>query len=627
MGGQTMAAEEDLILNIIEKTTGNALREGADDLDHLGDRADHAGGAVQVFGREAGHADTEIVRLRGHIRELAGEFNRTGNTDLLKNIKSDKSQLRQFENIAKLLTPAGEEGGRAFNKGFLSTIGDLGANLRGAMIPAAIGLGVLLAPIIGGSIAGAVTGAVGLGGIAGGIFAAAQDTRVKQAAAHFGQSISSEFAEAGKSFVEPVIASLDILKRGFSNLNLDEVFARAAPFVTVFAQGISDLVTSAMPGINRAMAQLGPIMAIMAEELPQVGAAFGDMIGDMAESEGAVEGLHFVFEALVGAMRVTGSTVAWLSDRFHDMVGFAAASTGALEDIPLLGAAFAGMNDHLEEIAGTAPVIAAAWAPIPGRFQATAGAIDTTTTSSSNLTMSIQDLKSALDDLFDTQMSYDQAILAVRTDTLALRSAVDSHGTSLKNNSQAGLDNQRMILGLVRDYEQQRDASIKMGTSTAAATRKFDDQVGALGRMLSSLGFNKTEIDRLLGAYRKLHDAPNIQKEIRINVSTTGQTGALSLMGAGARVATFAEGGWVQGPPGKAQMAIVHGGEFVLSHDMLKGVAGPQRMSMPAAATSTQGPTTRPIVISGDPFLAAAFAAIQKKVRQDYGGDVVAAFG
>lgn len=564
-------ADTDLILNLIEKTTGNALRDGARDLDRTADSADNAGGKFRDLGKESGHVDGEITRLRGHMRELAQEFNRTGDSSILKNIGKDNSQIRQLERVAKMLTPIGEESGKAFNKGFLSTLGELGGNLRGALIPVAIGAAVVISPIIGAAVAGAVTGAVGLGGIAGGIAAAAQDQAVKQAASHFAEDIGFEFAKSGKSFVQPVIESLDILEQGFGNLHLDEMFAKAAPFVTEFAQALTGLAVNAMPGINRAMDQLGPVMDVMAKELPEVGSALGDMIGDMAESKGTVEGLHYIFELLEATLRVTGSTVRFLGDTFHYIAGAGASFGGAMEDItaklafvsPLAGlmsGVFSDMNDHLEEITGTAPVMVGAFSPIPGRIQSISSATMDLTSNTSHLTMSVSDLGNALDELFDKQMGMDMALLATQRDTLALKTAVDQHGTSLSKNTETGLSNRQMILGLITDYEHQRDAAIKAGKGTGEATRKFDDQIDSLQGLLTKLGFNKTEIDKLLGSYKKLHDAPDIHKEVSIHYSASGSTGLMGNLG---KVASFDVGGYVPGPKGKPMMAMIHGGEYV----------------------------------------------------------------
>lgn len=621
-------AEEDLILNIIEKTTGNALRDGANDLDHVSDRADHAGGSMRNFGDDTGFVDKEISRLKTHIRDLGTEIDRTGNTALFKDIKKDNSSLRQFQNLAKSLMPAGEEGGKAFNKGFLSTMGELGSGLRGAMIPAAIGLGVALAPMIGSVVAAAVTGAVGLGGIAGGIAMASRDNAVRQSARLFGQDISAEFFGGGRPFVAPIIESLDILRNAFRDMDLGSALAPLASVVTTIADALAKFGRAAMPGLAEAFQGALPVLQVFAEELPAVGKELGDMFSDIATAQGSMTAMRTLMSALAGTIDSLGKTIQFLTTTWDGMLRGIAAVTGALEDIPIAAAplqtVFGKLNDGAEFLAGIGPKVDSAWSPIPGRFNATSGAIDTTTTASRALGMSINDLKTALDDLFDKQMSYDQAILAVQKDTLALKAAVQSGTATLNTNTQAGLTNKSMILSLIRDYEQQRDASIKMGASTASATRKFDDQIGALGRLMSKLGFSKGEVDKLLGSYKRLHDAPNIQKEIRINVRVTGQTGALSLIGNQSMMPAFAEGGWVKGPPGQPQVAIVHGGEFVLSQDMLKKSAMP-RTSAPGVATAKSSSRIEAVWVAPPGVVEDAIGEIVRRFVHFRGGDPVAA--
>jgi len=620
-------AEEDLILNVIEKTTGNALGDGADDLDRLGDSADHAGGSFRKLGNDTGFIDSEIARLRGNIRNLTSEIDRTGNTKLFKDVKADKSQLRQFENLAKSLRPVGEEGGKSFNKGFLSTMGELGSGLRGAMIPVVGTIAVGLAPMIGAVIGAAVTGAVGLGGIAGGIAMASKDSGVRQAAHLFGQDISQEFFSGGTAFIQPVQEALSTLGDAVKSADLGAALAPLAAAVEPLAHGLSGFVGELMPGLTRAFAGAVPIMEEFAKILPDIGEALGGMLDDIVNSQGALTAMRTLGAAVTSTLEALGKTIQWLTTTWDAMVRGLASVTGFFEDFPAFVSPaislMSTLNDGFEELAGIAPRVDGAWSPIPGRFQATAGAIDTTTYSTSNLTMSINDLKTALDELFDKQMSYDQAILAVQKDTLALTTAVKNGTASLNTHTAAGLANKEMILRLVNDYEAQRDASIKMGMSTAEATRKFDSQVAALGRLLSKLGFSKSEINNLLGAYKRLHDAPNIQKEIRIHVSTTGATGALSLMGNVGKVAAFAEGGWVKGPPGKPQLAVVHGGEFVLSHDMLKSSAMP-RSAAPGVANASSS-RIEAVWVAPPGVVEDAIGEIVRRFVHFRGGDPVAA--
>jgi len=288
----------------------------------------------------------------------------------------------------------------------------------------------------------------------------------------------------------------------------------------------------------------------------------------MTNSQGTVTGMHTLFMMLDGTIQILGQTVAFLANTWDDLVRAGAKVTGWLEDIGgPLQTIMGMMNNGFEDLAEIGPKVSGAWAPIPGRFHAMASASADAYTANAHLTMSIDELKTALDDLSSDQMNYDQALLAVKRDTLALTKSVEANGHSLSNHTEKGLANQAMILGLIQDYERQRTAAIKSGTGTAAATRKFDEQVAALGRQLAALGFSKAEIDKLLGSYKKLHDQPNIHKEITVSVHVLGMGALNNAVSKTMMLKGYDSGGLVAGPKGAPQLAIVHGGEYVSTTD------------------------------------------------------------
>jgi hypothetical protein len=222
-------------------------------------------------------------------------------------------------------------------------------------------------------------------------------------------------------------------------------------------------------------------------------------------------------------------------------------------------------------------------------------------------------------------MSLDQAYLAIKKDTFDLTAAVKAHGASISTNTEAGLINRDMVLKLIGDYEKQRQAAIKAGGGTAEATRKFDDQIDSLGTLLGKLGFTKKEIDTLLKSYKNLHDAPDIRKEISIHVGLTGQTGALSLIGNQGKIAAFDDGGWVAGPPGAPQMAIVHGGEYVLSREMLNGTS-----AVPAGrggSGPTPGGRIEMVINTSGAAMDDFVGELVKRYVYFRGGDPIAALG
>jgi len=564
----------DIVFDVLSEAKGRGLLEGATELDHLASSSERAQRNLSGMGKESGKVDSEIKRLRQSVLDIGREIDRTGNKSLFKDLRRDKNQLHQLESLAKDLERAGGAGGNAFTRGFskaLSSGGNAVTAVTDGFMPIVVGAVIAALPAVGGAIAGAVAGLTGVGGIAGGILMASKDASVRSSARAFGNEISGEFFGGGKAFVAPIIESLDILRHDFADLDLAKAFEPLARLVPVLAGGLGGFAKELMPGLARAFEGMGPVIEALAEELPDLGKELGHFFDLMTNSTGTVTGLRTLFMMLDGTIELVGQTVAFLANSWDNLVRAGAAVSGFLQDLPRwlspVAPLMGPINDGFEALAGIGPKVNGAWAPISGRFHSVSTATENAVTANTHLSMSIDELKTKLDSLFSNQMNYDQALLAVKRDTLALTKSVLANGHSLAQNTEKGLANRSMILGLISDYERQREAAIKSGKGTAEATRKFDDQVAALGRMLTKLGFNKAEIEKLLGAYKKLHDAPNIQKEIRLNVKVTGQTGALSVMGNVGKIAAFDVGGMVDGPKGAPQLAIVHGGEYVSTTD------------------------------------------------------------
>lgn len=627
-----MASETDLILHVIEKTTGNALREGAGDLDHLAGSADDADGSMRNLGKGTGFVDSEIVRLRGHIRDLSAEIDRTGNTSLFKDLRADESSLRKFQNLAKTLTSVGQAGGKEFNKGFLSTLGDLGGNLRGAIIPAVIGAAVALAPPLGGMIAGAVVGAAGIGGIAGGIAMASRDPQVQAAATEFGRDIVDEFFAGGDAFVQPILEGLDILRTGFRNLELDDAFKPLAESVPKLAEAFAGFATSMMPGLARAFEAAVPAVEVLADQLPRVGDALGDMFADISDGEDALTGLRTILAVVEGTIRATGATIEFLSERWHDFLGVLQSGAGILEDFVGPVAEDMGvLNDALAIMTGTSEKVSAQYALIPGRMQNTADVAEHLSArfqdqaEAANLAFRrLSDLNKAYDDAVARQQDLMGASINFEEAIDDLTASFEDNGTSLDITKAKGRENMKVVQDAIREARNMRQATFEQTGSWTEANRVYNIAIGKLEGVARKAGISAAKLREMAGNYQI-----NITQTTRfVNVGSPPDLsrGGLGRLGP---IASFAEGGWVQGPVGSPQIIQAHGGEFVLSRDMLKGAAGPQKMTMPGAGGRAPmgGQRLAPISVSGHSLGQAVLSWLQHEIRTQYGGDVVAALG
>lgn len=464
----TSVAERDLILDVLERRKGNGLREAAADMDRLADRTEKAGHALRGLGRDG-----------------------------------------------DALGRSGRQGGKAFTDGFSSALGSLPSEVKGAAMLAAGGLGVAFAPMVGAMVAGAVVGGVGMGGIAGGLAAAAQDPMVKAAAQRAGNAVAAEWSRAGGAFVEPAIKALDTLEEAFRDLDLGESLAKVAPYVDDIADGVAGLVTNFMPGFNRALDAAGPALELIGDELPAIGTALGNMVGDIAESEGAMDGLRAILLLTEGALTATGKTVTFLSDAFHNMEVFAARATGVLEDIPVIGGYFGFLNDLAEEVTDTGPKLEQAWSPIPGRFNSTAVAADGTTRSLRFLKMSAEELAKAQRDATKAQQDWLASAKAVENQALGatnakigFEAAVDDltasfreNGSTMDLNTEKGRANASALTTGIARAQALRDATYEQTGSLQAANEAFATAISRLQGVATKAGVSRKELERMAGDY------------------------------------------------------------------------------------------------------------------------------
>lgn len=492
----------------LESELNDLRRTASVDLAHVGETADdvshdldQVAASSVVAGRRLDDVGDEALGSAVKLGALGHELD---------------SVDRKMGSLAKTGSQAGE--------GLLSSIGGLGSNLRGAMIPVAIGALAALAPMIGGMVAGAVVGTVGLGGIAGGIAMASKDSGVRAAASEFGKAVSAEFFAGGKTFVKPIIESLGTLRNAFTDLHLDEAFAPLAAVLPALAEGIAGFATSAMPGLSRAFEAAVPAIEILADTLPDIGEAFGDMFAEIAESEGALTGLRTLLLLVEGGLIGLGKTIDFLASVWDDFLQRLGKITGVLEDISV-GSFWATINDGLEGLTASGPALEGAWAPIPGRFDATADAIrragDASTAIANSAGRSAEQaaalsqsfdqaaaaangLKAAFDALNGTELSMREQIRAAEKAVDDFRVALDISQGSLDVTTEKGRIAEEAMDDLAKQAADTAQAILDNGGTVEEAQASYNHYIGALRRTLSQAGFTKKEIDSLISTIAKM---------------------------------------------------------------------------------------------------------------------------
>jgi hypothetical protein len=503
-------ASRDLTLNLHEKRTGNALAQTARDLDKLAKGVDATGDSMAGMSRDADRLNVEMAETQTRIRQLSQDFARTGDRPIFGDLKKEEANLR---NLRKVLSGLGEMGdagqkaGKSFVRSFGGTLGSIPGTLRGGLIASLVALAGFAAPAIGAAVAGAVTGAVGVGGIAGGIFAASRDPQVRGAAKSFGEVISEEFFRSGRSFVEPIKRALRSLEGDFEKLDLAKTFKLAAPLVNALADGIGQMVRNIMPGFNKALERSGPFMAVLSEGLMKTGSALGMFFDSVSKSEGSVQGLEFLFRLLNNTLYLTGRGIEFLSDTYAKWLDIQAKTTGVLEDIGgPLQSLFRRMNDGFEDMQNNFPLTGQKIGEYVSTVYDGARSADEYTRSIEAQAQALDTLRGVVEAALTSEMSLDQANLGVARATQDLTQSLKDNGKAWDVNTQKGLDNSSMLLAKVEALGRQRQARINQGVDAEKANAMYDKEIAKLVAFGKRMGMTKKQIADLIGDhYVRIH--------------------------------------------------------------------------------------------------------------------------
>ncbi len=476
--------------------------------------------SMETATQTAARLRQEILKTTNHIKAMRLEFAKTKDQSVLGDIHKAESDLRELKKTLEAVGSSGATAGTSFFSTFAGAFKDLpvGPMLIGGLVAAV----VAALPLIGGIVAGAVTGLAGVGGIAGGIFAASKDERVRSAASAFGNTLSSEFFSSGDAFITPIVRSLGILQESFQGLDLQGSFARAAPYVTVLAQGIGDLATKFMPGFNKALDRAGPFIRATAVGLGEIGNALGGFLDDSSRSKGALQGLELGFNLISGTIAATGKIIEWLSDRLHDMnVGVENVSDFFTQLTDAIGLPVAGLHNFtngMHEFNEQTPKA--------GHFIDTFGdSLHRASQQVAHMDEAMKTMNAEFDEWINKSLGVSNAAIAVAQDFADLG---QSGAKGWKLNTQAGRDHQKMVNDTIADLQRQRDAAIAAGdgskASIDAANKSYQDQLDNLKKIALGLGATKAEVDALAGDYNvnvyyKLHSEgsapPGLAAEIQ----------------------------------------------------------------------------------------------------------------
>lgn len=313
-------------------------------------------------------------------------------------------------------------------------------------------------------------------------------------------------------------------------------------------------------------------------------------------------------------------------------------------------ALFPAYKKALDDAATQAKVTAAASGQAGGAIGGLPAPLDAATTAANGTADAI----TAVTDAFNTltgNITASNALDAFKKDLLNTSQTLATNGKTLDDNTIAGLDNRDAFSAAAKKILDYRDAQIKNGVATQDANKVASDQAAELIQVWEKLGANKTQVEAYAkalglvpgdlytsvtvdtaGALRSIADLRNSLNNI--NATSQGTQGVRGVQKA------YAKGGWVDGAKGAPQLAIVHGGEFVLSDEMLAGGAfdagsggalGPAGGLGVPSTTASSGTTVVNLNVAGHVLTEMDLADLMVRLLQQRGlrngnGQSVAAF-
>lgn len=497
-------ATRSLKIVVEEEKKGDGYNQAANDIDQYGRKVSEADLRTKQWTENSKNLQAEISKSKVRIQELRQEVAKTGDTSLFGDIRKEEAKLRNFERTLKSLAPQ-------VGTSFTSAIGDSLSGSLPKLMPVVIGAVVALAPILGAAIGGAVVGIGGLGGVAGGLFAASKDERVRAAASDLGKHISTSFFSSGASFVDPIMASVKILEKDFDQLDLGKTFQLASPFVTEFAAGIGGIATEFMPRFNRVLVDGKPAIDLFAQELPKIGTALGDLGVKLADSKGSIDGVNALFSLVTGTIEGTGSALAWLSDRYHDFNVTMVNVSGFLEKFDRLlgdsqGAAAARDDaDAFARVSQGAEQAAIHFDTLSGAEKYNAAMALKLSAATFDAARQVKAMDDAVHNLFNTENSLADAHLAVAQGFLDLQKNLVKGKKNWSDNTDAGVANQKMLQAQIELIQRERDAQVASANGNKAAidsaNATYQTQLQRILAIGKAAGDSQAQLDKLAGEY------------------------------------------------------------------------------------------------------------------------------
>jgi TP901 family phage tail tape measure protein len=328
-------------------------------------------------------------------------------------------------------------------------------------------------------------------------------------------------------------------------------------------------LTTALVGLASTTSPVSTAMVQDAEAAFRVGVEFHTTIGFMNSFDqslvslvqnGHMDDAKAAFDQLTQYAQANGMTVKNVTDQ---LPGY----EQALDQVTL--------NQKLNATSTTAQTNA---------LSANSSALGADTTATDGLNSATGTLNNTTAG-WQSTLQKQQALTSFNNAVVGLTTSVQTNGQALDSNSAAGIANQQALSGAaqaVADYYQQQ---VSAGVPVAAATTDMQNQIGQLYEQADkAFPSAKGAVDAYLASLGLVKPSYNTT----VNVDTSSAMAKLAALqqtiyavggsannsfSPGGGVKAWATGGLVDGPKGQPQLAIIHGGEYIVTAEEMAGSA------------------------------------------------------
>lgn len=486
-------------------------------LKSVGDAADDTKGDLQELNAGLKKLDDKTAETTATIAKLRQEIARTGDLELIKDITKQEARLKALVRQRKLLLGDDDSPKKLtlpdidVDRAGIGIAARLGPvivkNLPAAMsggggVGAAIGAPIVagLATWLSSAAVGAVLGGAAVGAVAGGVAIAARDSRVKAAGAALADSIGAQLEDAAAPFVPATLKAIDKVEAGFRSLDgdLKDIFGRSAGYVDPLTDAVVGFGRGAIAGFNDLVRGARPVVAMLREQLPELGDEIGDSLSKLAQhGPEAARALGMVLETAGAAIEITAQGLATASKIFQ------------IAD--LAGAAMRGPQALAETAAGYH--IAAKQAE-DGTYD-WSEALKGLGAEASTAAGEVKSLTESVNDIVEGNLSVAEATLAAQQAIVDGTKAIRENGRSTDENSQRYRDNQTELLRMANRFNELTVAMEKGGIGADAARDAHEGNRAALIKAARAAGYTREQAAALAAQWLKVPG--NVSTTVKAN--------------------------------------------------------------------------------------------------------------